>query len=83
MNELEQLIQQFLELSQNNPELRFKIVPNEKRDGWVVEFTKGGYWWGAIGEPGEELKDVLKAAIEYFDEVTNVVIQAHKEEQGH
>ncbi len=80
MCELESLLQQFLELARDNPELLFKICPNKKHGNWDVSFTKGGVWWGAAADsPDEELKDVLKAALDYFELVTDEVIQVHKD----
>ncbi len=79
MCELEALLQQFLELARDNPDLLFKICPNKKHGNWDVSFTKGGVWWGASADsPDEALKDVLKAALVFFEQVTEGVIQAHK-----
>lgn len=80
MCELEAMIMQLLELAKQHSDLSFRILPNKDRTNWNVEFTKGGIWWGAAADhPGEELKEIIRAAIGYFDRVTEDVIQAHKD----
>jgi hypothetical protein len=80
MCELEALIQQLLELANANPDLLFKIVPNKDRTNWDVEFIKGGVWWGVKSDSLDEtLIDVLKAALGYFPQVTDEVIQDYKD----
>lgn len=72
MCELETLMAELLELAKNNPDLLFKITPNEAYTGWGVEFIKGGHWWGIIADyPDEPLTDVIKEALAYFERLTD------------
>lgn len=80
MNELETMLAKLLELAKDNPDLLFKITPNETYTNWEVEFTKCGYWWGLIGEAREPLSDVIKDVIPYFESLTDEDIQERLKE---
>lgn len=77
MSELEELMQQLLELARNNPESLFRIMPNKDCVGWGIEFTKGGLWWAVIADfPGESLNAIIKEALDYFERLTDDVMQS-------
>ena len=77
MSELEIILNQFLELSKNNPDSLFKIRPNETGQ-WIVGFTKGGYWWEWMEEDNEGLSPVVKSVLDNFDKITDKTINNKK-----
>jgi hypothetical protein len=80
MCELEALMQELLELASNNPESLFRLAPNKEGTNWDVLFSKGDVWWMVSADtPNEGINDVLKEALDYFETVTEEVIQAHKD----
>lgn len=80
MRELEALMQQLLELVMANPDSLLRVELDKKMSNWRVAFVKGGVWWRVVAdEPDEELKDVIKVALGYFDSITDEMIQAQRE----
>jgi len=76
MCELEALMAQLLELAKSNHDLLFKICPSDTRTNWMVEFTKGGLWWGVVPDHDDEsLIDVIKEVLIYFNSITDEMIQ--------
>lgn len=80
MYELQTMMAELLKLAKSNPDLLFKITPDESYTGWGVEFTKGGWWWETVADsPDEPLESIIKDALVYFDSIADDDIQKQVE----
>ncbi len=80
MCELEALMQRLLELVMEHPDSLLRVELDKEKSNWRVAFVKGGMWWMVVAdEPDEELKDIIKVALDYFYSITDEMIQAQRE----